>query len=52
MKTPSRTILLAALLLMVSCAVFVYEDDSSCDRDGDADTLTIIFSERSPLLGP
>ena len=50
MRIPA--VLLAAILLMASCAVFVYKDESPCEYGDDADTITIIFHESQSLLGP
>jgi hypothetical protein len=42
----------ALLCFLSSCAIFVYDDDASCDKDGSGDTLTIIFSQSSSPVGP
>ena len=54
MKRLALTALLILLstVLLSSCAIFIYDDDPSCDSDDSGDTITIIFSESLSPLGP
>jgi hypothetical protein len=52
MKVLIPAVTLTIAMLMASCAIFVYDDDHSCDKNDSGDTLTIIFSESSSPLEP
>ena len=52
MKKSAAIAVAALICLLSSCAIFVYDDDGSCGKDGSGDTLTIIFSQSPTAVGP